>query len=143
MQKLSNTSTYRAVDTLDLHQSNFMKPIKGRNRTTRKTQFGSHPIDGYYWEQVVQREVLRHLEDAVRSYYTVIVHVGDAGNAVITHNPTIHGDFERSDFALPVQTSDTSIDGDTQREITLYPTASENMLSHFVRGGALAVVEVV
>jgi len=102
------------------------------------------------WEQVVQREVLRHLDDVVRSYYTVIVHVDDAGNAVITHNPTIHGGFERSDFALPAQASDPSIDADTQREITLfleefftlYPTASESMLSHFVRGDALAVVEV-
>ena len=43
------------------------------------------------WEQVVQREVLRHLDDVVRSYYTVIVHVDDAGNAVITHNPNIQG----------------------------------------------------
>jgi len=105
--------------------------------------------DGYYWEHVVQREVVRRQEDAVRSYYTVIVHVDDAGNAVITHNPTIHGGFERSGFAPPTQVSDTSIDGDMQREITLfltefftlYPTASESMLSHFVRGDALAVVE--
>ena len=99
---------------------------------------------------MVQWEVLRHLDDVVRSYCTVIVHVDDSGNAVITHNPTIHGGFERSDFAPPAQASDPSIDGETQREITvfltefftLYPTASESMLSHFVRGDALAVVEV-
>jgi len=80
----------------------------------------------------------------------VIVHVDDGGNAVITHNPTIHGGFERSDFTLPTRTQDTSIDGDTQNEImqflteffTLYPTASESMIAHFVRGNALEVIEV-
>jgi len=101
-------------------------------------------------DQVVQHEVTTSSEDVVLSYYTVIVHVDDAGNAVITHNPTIHGGFERSDFALPMRAQDTSIDGDMQHEImqflteffTLYPTASESMIAHFVRDGALEVIGV-
>ena len=100
--------------------------------------------------QVIQREVTTSTEDVVLSYYTVIVHVDDAGNAVITHNPTIHGGFERSGFTLPTRAPDTSIDGDTQREITqfltefftLYPTASESMIAHFVRDNALEVIGV-
>ena len=84
------------------------------------------------------------------SYYTVVVHVDVEGNAVITHNPTIHGGLKRSGFTLPTRAQDASIDGDTQSEITrfltefftLYPTASESMLAHFVRDGALGVVGV-
>jgi len=101
-------------------------------------------------EQVIQREVTTSIEDVVLSYYTVTVHVDDDGNAVITHNPTIHGGFERSDFTLPTRTQDTSIDGDTQDEIaqflteffTLYPTASESMIAHFVRDNVLEVIDV-
>ncbi|MCL2368059.1 MAG: conjugal transfer protein [Oscillospiraceae bacterium] len=101
-------------------------------------------------DQVVQREVTTSIEDVVLSYYMVIVHVDDAGNAVITHNPTIHGGFERSDFTLPTRVNDTSIDGDMQRDITqfltefftLYPMASESMLAHFVRDNALEVIGV-
>ena len=99
-------------------------------------------------DHIVEKEVTTSTEDVVLSYYTVIVHVDDTGNAVITHNPTIHGGFERSGFTLPVRATDTSIDGDTQNEIvqflteffTLYPTASESMLAHFVRDDALDVV---
>ena len=99
---------------------------------------------------IVEREVTTSTEDAALSYYTVIVHVDDSGNAVITHNPTIHGGFARSGFALPTRASDTSIDMDTQAEITrfltefftLYPTASEGMLSHFVQNMALDVIGV-
>ena len=56
-----------------------------------------------YIEQVVQHEVTTSTEDVVLSYYTVVVHVGGAGNAVITHNLTIHGGFERSGFTLPTR----------------------------------------
>jgi len=109
-------------------------------------QYG-YPV---FIEQVIQREVTTSTEDVVTSYYTVIVHVDDGGNAVITHNPTIHGGFERSDFTLPTRTHDTSIDGDTQTEITqfltefftLYPTASESMIAHFVRDNALEVIDI-
>jgi hypothetical protein len=101
-------------------------------------------------EQMVEREVITSTEDVVTSYYMVIVHVDAAGNAVITHNPTIHGGFERSGFTLPSRTHDTSIDMEAQTEImrflteffTLYPTASEGMLSHFVRDGTLDVIDV-
>ena len=100
-------------------------------------------------EQMIEREETTLTEDVVSSYYMVTVHVDAAGNAVITHNPTIHGGFERSDFTLPTRAHDTSIDMDVQREImrflteffTLYPTASEGMLSHFVRDGALDVID--
>jgi len=106
--------------------------------------------DPMYINQIIQREVATSVEDVVTSYYTVIVHVDNAGSAVITHNPTIHSDFARSDFTLPTRTMDTSIDGDTQQEITqfltefftLYPTASESMLAHFVRDGVLDVIGV-
>ena len=100
-------------------------------------------------EQVIQREVTTSTEGVVTSYYTVIVHMDDDGNAVITHNPTIHGGFERSDFTLPTRTHDTSIDGEIQTEImqflteffTLYPTASESMIAHFVRGNTLEAID--
>ena len=101
-------------------------------------------------QQMVEREVTTSTEDVVTSYYVVIVHVDVAGNAVITHNPTIHAGFERSGFTLPTRVHDTSIDIDTQNGImrflteffTLYPTASEGMLAHFVRDGALDVINV-
>jgi len=103
-----------------------------------------------YIDQVIQREVTTSTEDVVLSYYTVMVHIDGAGNAVITHNPTIHSGFERSGFALPIRVNDTSIDGDIQHEstqfltefFTIYPTASESMLAHFVRDRALEVIEV-
>jgi len=109
-------------------------------------QYG-HPA---FIDHVIQREVTTSTEDVVLSYYTVIVHVDAEGNAVITHNPTIHGGFERSDFTLPTRAHDTSIGGSTQSEIqqflteffTLYPTASKSMLAHFVRDGALEVIGV-
>ena len=101
-------------------------------------------------DQMIQHEVTTSVEDVVISYYAVIVHVDGDGNAVITHNPTIHGGFERSGFTLPTRAHDTSIDGGTQHEImqflteffTLYPTASESMLAHFVRDGVLEVIGV-
>jgi len=111
----------------------------------RTYDYYGYPV---FIDQVVQHEVTTSTEDVVLSYYTVIVHVDAGGNAVITHNPTIHGGFERSDFTLPARANGTSIDSDTQHEITqfltefftLYPTASKSMLAHFVRDGALEVI---
>ena len=101
-------------------------------------------------ERVVEHEISTATEDVALSYYTVIVHVDVDGGAVITHNPTISGGPGRSSHTLPIRTNDTAIDSDTRDEImwflteffTLYPTASESMLAHFVRDGALGVIEV-
>ena len=101
-------------------------------------------------ERVVEHEISTTTEDVVLSYYTVIVHVDANGGAVITHNPTISGGPGRSSHTPPIRTSDASMDSDTRDEImwflteffTLYPTASESMLAHFVRDGALDVIEV-
>jgi len=101
-------------------------------------------------EQVIEHEISTTAEDVALSYYMVIVHVDASGSAVITHNPTISGGPSRSSYTLPIKAADTSIDSDTRDEImwflteffTLYPTASESMLSHFLRDGALGVIEV-
>ena len=146
------------VEPLDDHNFRVLFSVERLLRSTSVEYFEEVVQERIYGEdgevrfinQVIEHEVTTSTEDVVTSYYTVIVHVDEAGNAVITHNPTIHGGLARSEFTLPTRTIDTSIDIDTQSEITrfltefftLYPTASEGMLAHFVRDHALEVIDV-
>ena len=80
--------------------------------------------------------------------YTVIVHVDDDGNMVITKNPTISSIPVKSNYEPKSQETDGTMDAATTEEITefletffkLYPTATEKELSYYVSGNVLSPV---
>jgi len=81
----------------------------------------------------------------VTSAYSIVIHVDSHNNMVIIKNPTVSSIPTKSGFAPTVVDSDGTIDADTTAEITgflttffsLYPKASEQELSYYVKNQAL------
>lgn len=84
----------------------------------------------------------------VQSAYEVLVYVDDAGNLVLTKNPTITSIPKKSGYKPKVVESDGTVDSVATGEIssflttffTLYPTATEKELSYYVNDGILKPV---
>jgi hypothetical protein len=84
----------------------------------------------------------------VQSAYEVLVYVDDAGNLVLTKNPTITSIPKKSGYKPKVVESDGTVDSVATEEIssflttffTLYPTATEKELSYYVNDGILKPV---
>ena len=82
------------------------------------------------------------------SAYTVVVHVDDNGDMVVTKNPTVSSLPEKSGFEPKIRESDGTMDAATTEEVTefletffkLYPTATEKELAYYVEGNVLAPV---
>lgn len=82
------------------------------------------------------------------SVYTVIVHVDENGDMVITKNPTMSSKPDKSNYQPKQIENDGSVDTATTEEIsefletffTLYPTATEKELSYYVSNQALSPV---
>lgn len=82
----------------------------------------------------------------VQSAYEVFVYVDDAGNLVITKNPTITSIPVKSGYTPKAVENNGAVDSVTTEEIgsflttffTLYPTATEKELSYYVNSGMLA-----
>ena len=82
------------------------------------------------------------------SAYTVIIHVDDNGNMVITQNPTISSIPTKSSHEPTMKQSDGTVDAATVAEVTefletffkLYPTATEKELAYYVSGNVLEPV---
>lgn len=80
------------------------------------------------------------------SAYTVVVHVDDNGDMVITKNPTVNSLPEKSDYEPKAKESDGTVDAATTEEVTefletffkLYPTATEKELAYYVEECACA-----
>lgn len=87
--------------------------------------------------------------NVTESAYRVDVYVDDAGNMVITKNPTMCGRPEKSAYIPEEKMSDGSVDGNTVLEIeeflstffSLYPKATEKELAYYVKTGELDVIQ--
>lgn len=85
---------------------------------------------------------------AVKSTYTVKVHVDADGDMVIIENPTLAPAVQKSDYEPKVQETDASVDADTVNDATafletffkLYPAANEKELAYYVKGDVLEPV---
>jgi hypothetical protein len=84
----------------------------------------------------------------VQSAYEVLVYVDDAGNLVLTKNPTITSIPKKSGYKPKVVENDGTVDSVATEEIssflttffTLYPSATEKELSYYVNDGILKPV---
>lgn len=82
------------------------------------------------------------------SAYTVVVHVDDNGDMVITQNPTISSIPTKTSYEPTMKQSDGTVDAATVSEVTeflktffkLYPTATEKELAYYVSGNVLEPV---
>lgn len=82
------------------------------------------------------------------SAYTVVVHVDDNGDMVITQNPTISRILAKSDYEPKAKESAGTVDAATEEEVTefletffkLYPTATEKELAYYVEENVLEPV---
>lgn len=82
------------------------------------------------------------------SAYTVVVHVDDKEDMVITQNPTISSIPTKSSYEPAMKQSDGTVDAATVSEVTefletffkLYPTATEKELAYYVSGNVLEPV---
>jgi len=82
------------------------------------------------------------------SVYTVVVHVDDNGDMVITKNPTVNSLPEKSDYEPKAKEPAGTVDAATTEEVTefletffkLYPTATEKELAYYVEGKVLTSV---
>lgn len=98
---------------------------------------------------VVQNLTEGEVVKAIDCAYTVNVYVDDAGNMVITRNPTICGKPEKSSYAPEDKTADGSVDNVTAAEVeeflntffALYPKATGKELSYYVKNGVLDVIQ--
>lgn len=84
----------------------------------------------------------------VESTYTVIVYVNEAGDMVITKNPTMSSKPEKSDYQPKQVESDGTVDATMTEEINdfletffkLYPSATEKELFYYVSNQALSPI---
>lgn len=98
---------------------------------------------------IVQNLMEGDTVNVTESAYRVDVYVDDAGNMVITKNPTMCGRPEKSAYILEEKMSDGSVDGNTVLEIeeflstffSLYPKATEKELAYYVKDGELDVIQ--
>lgn len=85
----------------------------------------------------------------VTSVYEVSVYVDGMGDMVIIQNPTITSVPAKSDYTPKIAEPNGTVSAQESEEISaflttffkLYPTATEQELSYYIRGGALPVIE--
>ncbi|HAC4846981.1 conjugal transfer protein [Listeria innocua] len=88
-------------------------------------------------------------ETNIVSTYNVLVHVDKAGNMVVTKNPTMDSQPQRSSYEPKQIESDGRVDAEKSEEITsfletffkLYPSANEKELAYYVSNHTLPVVQ--
>ncbi len=81
----------------------------------------------------------------IRSTYRILLHQDNAGNLVITQNPTLWSTPNKSVYKPQQPESNGTVDSDTAQEITefletfftFYPTATEKELAYYVKNNAL------
>ncbi|MEK5233429.1 conjugal transfer protein [Lysinibacillus sp. FSL K6-0232] len=83
--------------------------------------------------------------ERVRSTYRILLHQDNAGNLVITQNPTLWSLPNKSDYEPQQPESNGTVDSDTVQEVTefletfftFYPTATDKELAYYVKNNAL------
>lgn len=83
--------------------------------------------------------------ERVRSTYRILLHQDNAGNLVITQNPTLWSLPNKSDYEPQQPESNGTADSDTVQEVTefletfftFYPTATDKELAYYVKNNAL------
>src|SRR5690625_312993 len=83
-----------------------------------------------------------------RSTYRILLHQDNAGNLVITQNPTLWSIPNKSDYEPQQPESNGTVDSDTVQEVTefletffsFYPTATDKELAYYVKDQALPLV---
>ncbi len=86
--------------------------------------------------------------ERVRSTYRILLHQDNAGNLVITQNPTFWSIPNKSDYEPQQPESNGTVDSDTVQEVTefletfftFYPTATDKELAYYVKDHALPVI---
>lgn len=81
----------------------------------------------------------------IRSTYRILLHQDNAGNLVITQNPTLWSIPNKSVYKPQQPESNGTVDSDTVQEVTefletfftFYPTATEKELAYYVKNNAL------
>src|SRR5699024_2713176 len=76
----------------------------------------------------------------IRSTYRILLHQDNAGNLVITQNPTLWSIPNKSDYEPQQPESNGTVDSDTVQEViefletffTFYPTATDKELAYYV-----------
>lgn len=84
----------------------------------------------------------------VTSVYEVTVYVDEAGDMVITKNPTITSKPSKSDYEPKAKENDATVDATTISEISeflttffrLYPTATASEIAYYANDGVMPVV---
>ncbi len=82
---------------------------------------------------------------SIRSTYRILLHQDNAGNLVITQNPTLWSIPNKSVYKPQQPESNGTVDSDTSQEVTefletfftFYPTATEKELAYYVKNNAL------
>lgn len=83
--------------------------------------------------------------ERIRSTYRILLHQDNAGNLVITQNPTLWSLPKKSNYQPKQPESNGTIDSDTVQEVTefletffaFYPTATDKELAYYVKNNAL------
>lgn len=81
----------------------------------------------------------------IRSTYRILLHQDNAGNLVITQNPTLWSIPNKSDYEPQQPENNGTVDSDTVQEVTefletfftFYPTATDKELAYYVKNNAL------
>ncbi len=82
------------------------------------------------------------------STYRILLHQDNAGNLVITQNPTLWSISNKSDYEPHQPENNGTVDSDTVQEVTefletfftFYPTATDKELAYYVMNNALPPV---
>nr|WP_206093814.1 conjugal transfer protein [Paludifilum halophilum] len=94
---------------------------------------------------VVQKIVEDKNSQWIRSAYRILLHQDNAGNLVITQNPTLWSIPNKSDYEPQQPESNGTVNSATMQEVTefletfftFYPTATDKELAYYVRNNAL------
>src|SRR5690625_782807 len=81
----------------------------------------------------------------IRSTYRILLYQDNAGNLVITQNPTLWSIPNKSDYEPQQPESNGTVDSDTVQEVSefldtffaFYPTATDKELAYYVKNNAL------
>lgn len=84
----------------------------------------------------------------IRSTYRILLHQDNAGNLVITQNPTLWSMPNKADYKPEQLESNGTVDSNTVQEVTefletfftFYPSATDNELAYYVRNHALPLI---
>ena len=146
-------AVYKNFTAVDVHTVHETKVVEEKVLDTHKVEhFVTDFAKTYYaWEQnkaSIEQRTENGNSKTVQSVYEVLVYVDDAGNLVLTKNPTITSIPKKSGYKPKAVESDGTVDSVATGEIssflttffTLYPTATEKELSYYVNDGILKAV---